>query len=116
MRFLHVFLVPNKKPLSPEVLTLKRSQIFGRPSDRLTDAQLRQAVKILTHDMARQGKIKLSACPRHGQKYLTYRYQVGDGVRVFCSCGWTTHFNEYNYHKYPVILDAKCGYLTSERT
>ncbi len=71
----------------------------GRPYDRLTAHSLLMAMRICELDIQKKGKIWLSVCPEHQRRALTYRYQRGDGVHVWCEyCGWTTHFDEYNYH------------------
>jgi hypothetical protein len=78
----------------------KKSARCGRPSQRLTDAQLHQAVAILTFDLYKQGRIRKWQCPQHGRVALTYRYQKSDGVHVWCEvpgCKRTTHFDEVNF-------------------
>jgi hypothetical protein len=97
------FLVSDKQPEPVAAYKKKHADILikrcGRPSERLTEAQLAQATRILMFDVAKQGRIRRAQCPTHARKALTYHYQVSDGVHVFCeACGWTTHFDEYHYH------------------
>jgi hypothetical protein len=96
----------------PEAITRPRQyapkvERCGRPSDRLTRHQIKQAIRIAQFDMEKQGRILRARCAQHGDQNLTYRYQQGDGVHVWCEiCGWTTHFDEYHYQGSDVIVDA----------
>jgi ribosomal protein S27E len=90
---------------NPVLITKENSKSFGvkiercgRPSDRLTNHQIKQAIRIVQFDMEKQGRIMRAKCPQHGTENLTYRYQTSDGVHVWCEiCGWTTHFDEIHY-------------------
>jgi hypothetical protein len=70
----------------------------GRPSERLTEAQINHALRIATFNVNKQNAIGAASCPIHGKQSLTFKYQQSDGVHVFCEvCNWTTHFDEYHY-------------------
>jgi hypothetical protein len=72
----------------------------GRPNQRLTEPMIRHALRIVTFDVARRGKLRRWRCPNgHSKEYVEYKYQRSDGVHVFCAvCGATSHFDEYNFH------------------
>ena len=95
------FLIADKQP---EEITLKKtfqkpSERCGRPSDRLSRHQIKQAIRIATFDIEKQGRILRWKCPDHGDTNLSYRYQTGDGVHAWCeSCSKTTHFDEYHFN------------------
>ena len=94
------FLVSDKLP---EEITQKKqfqkpSLNCGRPSDRLSEHQLKQAIAIVSWDMMKMGKIRKWECRQHGRTAITYRFQVGDGIHVWCEiCGQTSHFQDYHF-------------------
>ena len=97
------FLIPDKPPEPIQEYKRKHADILvkkcGRPAERLTEAQLHQAMRICMFDVGKQARISKAQCPRHGRQALTYHYQTSDGVHVFCEiCNWTTHFDEIHFH------------------
>ena len=81
---------------------------IGRPSERLSRDQLKQAMRICEFDVMKQGRIYRWRCPFHGDQSLSYRYQRGDGVHAWCEvpgCMITTHWDEYHYRGSDVIID-----------
>ncbi len=94
------FLTPNKKPAPITKNNPPPNRNCGRPSDRLSRHQLKQAMTIVQFDMMKQGRIFRWTCPRgHSSDYLTYRYQKSDGVHAFCEiCGATNHWDEIHFN------------------
>jgi hypothetical protein len=81
-------------------------QAPGRPSERISEDELKKAIRIIQWDMQKQGTIMRWKCPQHGKLERTFDVDV-DGVRVWCEiCGLTTHFMTYNYNPTDLIHDT----------
>jgi hypothetical protein len=102
------FLITTKKPeLITKTNTFQKPKpTCGRPSDRLSSHQLKQAMAIVCFDMKKQGRILLWGCPEHGDQALSYRYQKGDGVHAWCEVPGckanhgkpaTNHWDEFHF-------------------
>jgi len=87
-------------------------QAPGRPSERISEDELKKAIRIIQWDMQKQGAIMRWRCPHHGKLERTFDVDI-DGVRVWCEvCGLTTHFMTYNYNPADIIHDS--GRTTSQ--
>jgi hypothetical protein len=96
------FLISTKQPepITEKNQYQKPKPTCGRPSDRLTEHQLKQAMAIVSFDMKKQGKISKCKCPQHGKTALSYRYQKSDGIHLWCEipgCRYTNHFDEIHF-------------------
>lgn len=81
-------------------------QAPGRPNERISEDELRKAIRIIQWDLQKQGTIMRWRCPQHGKLERTFDVDL-DGVRVWCEiCGLTTHFMTYNYNPSDIIHDS----------
>jgi hypothetical protein len=80
------FLIETKKPqqITKTKTFQKPRPTCGRPSDRLSSHQLKQAMAIVELDIKKQGRISQWGCPVHGKQALSFRHQQGDGVHAWC--------------------------------